>query len=52
LYATRRISRSEERGYHAAEAPVRRPTREAVRREEEPAMPPSGGGGNKKKYYN
>jgi magnesium chelatase subunit I len=52
LYATRRISRSEERGYHAAESPVRRPTREAVRREEEPVMPPGGGGGNKKKYYN
>src|SRR5687767_11456245 len=52
LYATRRISRSEERGYHAAEAPVRRPAREAVRREEEPVMPPGGGGGNKKKYYN
>jgi len=52
LYATRRISRSEERGYHAAEAPVRRPTREAVRREEEPVMPRDTGGGNKKKYYN
>jgi magnesium chelatase subunit I len=51
LYATRRISRSEERGYHAAEAPVRRPTREAVRREEEPAMPRDGGS-SKKKYYN
>ena len=51
LYATRRISRSEERGYHAAEAPVRRPTREAVRREEEPVMPRDGGSG-KKKYYN
>jgi magnesium chelatase subunit I len=49
LYAIRRISRSEERGYHAAETPVRRPSREAVMREEEPAAPPSGG---KKKYYN
>jgi magnesium chelatase subunit I len=52
LYATRRISRSEERGYHAAEAPVRRPAREAARREEEPVMPRDGGAGNKKKYYN
>ena len=52
LYATRRISRSDERGYHAAEAPVRRPAREAIRREEEPAMPRESGGGNKKKYYN
>jgi magnesium chelatase subunit I len=50
LYATRRISRSEERGYHAAEAPVRRPARETTRREEEPVMPRDGGG--KKKYYN
>ena len=32
LYATRRISRSEERGYHAAEPPVRRPAREATAR--------------------
>ncbi len=51
LYATRRISRSDERGYHAAEAPVRRPAREAIRREEEPAMPRESGSG-KKKYYN
>jgi magnesium chelatase subunit I len=49
LYATRRISRSDERGYHAAEPPVRRPTRETAPRDEEPT-PPSGG--NKKKYYN
>jgi magnesium chelatase subunit I len=51
LYATRRISRSEERGYHATEQPVRRPSRETIAREEEPVMPPTGGGG-KKKYYN
>jgi magnesium chelatase subunit I len=49
LYATRRISRSEERGYHAAEPPVRRPTRETAPRDEE-QMPPSGS--SKKKYYN
>ena len=50
LYATRRISRSEERGYHAAEPPpVRRPARETAPRDEEP-MPPSGN--SKKKYYN
>ena len=49
LYATRRISRSEERGYHAAEPPVRRPTRETAPREEEPD---AADGERKKKYYN
>jgi magnesium chelatase subunit I len=49
LYATKRINRSEERGYHAAEPPVRRPSRETVVREEEPPTPTGGG---RKKYYN
>jgi magnesium chelatase subunit I len=48
LYATKKISRSEERGYHASEPATRRPTREAAFNEEMP-MPSAGG---KKKYYN
>ena len=48
LYATKKISRSEERGYHATEPATRRPTREPAFNEEMPM--PSGGG--KKKYYN
>jgi magnesium chelatase subunit I len=47
LYATKKISRSEERGYHASEPPVRRPSREQAM-EDEPRMPTGG----KKKYYN
>ncbi len=49
LYATRKISRSEERGYHGAEPAVRRPAREAAF-EDEPRMPVQGSKG--KKYYN
>ncbi len=49
LYATKKIGRSEERGYHASDPAVRRPSREASL-EEEPRMPTSGGKG--KKYYN
>ena len=49
LYATKKIGRSEERGYHAADPAVRRPTRE-VSLNEEPRVPTSGGKG--KKYYN
>jgi magnesium chelatase subunit I len=49
FYATKKISRSEDRGYHATEPAVRRPSREAVAKEE-PPMPSSGG--TKKKYYN
>jgi magnesium chelatase subunit I len=49
LYATKKISRSDERGYHASEPAVRRPAREAVGTDESP-MP--SGGGAKKKYYN
>jgi magnesium chelatase subunit I len=48
LFAMKRISRSDERGYHATETPVRRPTREATFPDEIPM--PAGEG--KKKYYN
>jgi magnesium chelatase subunit I len=48
LYAMKKISRSEDRGYHGGEPVVRRPTREPSF-DEEPRMPTSGG---KKKYYN
>ena len=48
LYAQKKISRSEERGYSAAEAAPRRgQRREEVTLDEEIRMP-----GNKKKYYN
>ena len=49
LYALKKIGRSEERGYHASESPVRRP-REDKFRDEERTIPsiPQG----KKKYYN
>jgi magnesium chelatase subunit I len=50
LYATKRISRSDDRGYHAAEVPAaRRPPRAAAESGFED-MPPVPGG--KKKYYN
>jgi magnesium chelatase subunit I len=48
LYAMKKISRSDERGYHAGDTPVRRPTREPAVRDE--IVMPTGGG--KKKYYN
>src|SRR5688572_10054042 len=48
LYATKKISRSEERGYHGAEPGSRRPAREVTLKEETP-MPTAAG---KKKYYN
>ena len=48
LYAMKKIGRSDERGYHAAETPVRRPVaREAAFTADSPL--PTGG---KKKYYN
>jgi magnesium chelatase subunit I len=47
LYALKKISRSEERGYHVAEPAVRRPTREPSFEEEPPRIP-----AGKKKYYN
>ena len=46
LYALKKISRSDERGYHATESPVRRPTRAEPSLEDVP-LP-----GSKKKYYN
>jgi len=48
LYATKKISRSDERGYHASDTPVRRPARESPSLEDEPRIP----AGGKKKYYN
>jgi magnesium chelatase subunit I len=48
LYAMKKIGRSDERGYHATETPVRRPSREASFNDDTPM--PTGGG--KKKYYN
>jgi len=50
LYAMKKISRNDERGYHAAETPVRRPQREANFSDEKASPMPTGGG--KKKYYN
>ena len=44
LYATKKIGRSDERGYHGAEPPVRKPARE-VPLDEETRGP---GGGRKK----
>ena len=46
LYSLKKIGRSDERGFHA-DAPVRRPSREAAFDESTPAMP-----AGKKKYYN
>jgi magnesium chelatase subunit I len=47
LCAMKRISRSDERGYHGGDPPVRRPTRQATPSEDAPRTPPG-----KKKYYN
>jgi magnesium chelatase subunit I len=49
LYALKKISRSEDRGYHAGETPVRRPTRPAPTDDagDDPPQGPS-----KKRYYN
>jgi magnesium chelatase subunit I len=47
LYATKKIGRSDERGYHGAEPAVRKPARE-VNLDEETRGP----GGGRKKYYN
>jgi hypothetical protein len=44
----KKISRSEDRGYHGGEPAVRRPAREAPSFEDEPRLP----AGGKKKYYN
>ncbi|HEX5106945.1 MAG TPA: hypothetical protein VFV95_00800 [Vicinamibacterales bacterium] len=48
FYATKKISRSDERGYHGSEPAVRRPSRESLTADDS-AMPSSG---SKKKYYN
>jgi magnesium chelatase subunit I len=48
LYALKKISRSEDRGYHATEPPVRRASRQERDFEENTPIP----GGGKKKYYN
>jgi magnesium chelatase subunit I len=48
LYATKKISRSEDRGYHGSEPAPRRPAREPVFNDE-PQIPSVGKG---KKYYN
>ena len=50
LYATKRIARSEERGYHATETVSRRPARPAENVFDEGFPAPAQGG--KKKYYN
>jgi magnesium chelatase subunit I len=47
LYATKKIGRSDERGYHGAETTVRKPAREMNLDEET-----RGPGGARKKYYN
>jgi magnesium chelatase subunit I len=49
LYAQKKISRSEDRGYHGAEQPQRRPTARAPERDLDEGLPLPGG---KKKYYN
>ena len=48
LYALKKIGRSDDRGYHAGDTPVRRPTRPvAADPDDEPPQ-----GGSKKRYYN
>jgi magnesium chelatase subunit I len=49
LYAQKKISRSDDRRYHAAEQPQRRPTTRTTERDIEEGFPLPGG---KKKYYN
>ncbi len=48
LWAMKKISRNDDRGYHATETPVQRPTREAAF--PDPMPMPAGAG--KKKHYN
>ena len=48
LHALKKISRNDERGYHATETPVRRPAQEVTFNDDTPI--PTGEG--KKKYYN
>jgi magnesium chelatase subunit I len=49
LYALKKISRSEDRGYHASDPPVRRPV---AREPAFDANTPVPTGSGKKKYYN
>ena len=49
LYAQKKISRSDDRGYHAAEPQQRRPAARAAERDIDEGLPLPGG---KKKYYN
>jgi magnesium chelatase subunit I len=49
LYALKKISRSDERGYHASDTPVRRQTSRDAMFNEDPPVPTAG---SKKKYYN
>ncbi len=49
LYAQKKISRSDERGYHAADAPQRRTAPRTAERDFDEGVPLPGG---KKKYYN
>ncbi|MEQ1759200.1 MAG: magnesium chelatase [Vicinamibacterales bacterium] len=49
LYALKRISRSDERGYHASETPVRKPTRDSAPQQDPPTPTAPG---SRKKYYN
>jgi magnesium chelatase subunit I len=49
LYAQKKISRSEERGYHGAEPAQRRPAARAAERDVDEGFPLPG---SKKKYYN
>ena len=49
LYAQKKIGRSDDRGYHAAEQAQRRPTARVAERDVDEGLPMPGG---KKKYYN
>ena len=49
LYAQKKINRSDDRGYHAAEQPQRLPTARPAERDSDEGLPMPGG---KKKYYN
>jgi hypothetical protein len=49
LYASKKLSRSEDRGYHATEPAPRRQARETAFNDDPPAPT---GGGKGKKYYN
>jgi magnesium chelatase subunit I len=51
LYALKKISRNDERGYHASETGVRRPLHKPLAPDDEPAAE-RGRGQGRKKYYN